>query len=111
MLTNNDFFLDAMCLSLYSDDIECQKMLKQVVQIYDDSKKVMSQDVVARLYVNVIREVLENHFDLNNQADISSLLLKFSHSTAINRDPELLINLRKVIENRGKIKRQRLDNR
>lgn len=110
MVLDAPLVLDTLCLAIYSNTTDTMKIVKAVVELYAEAvrKGEIFNDDSCRLYADILQEISDHDLDTENEAEISTLLLKFRSNVAVKEDPSILDKLTDVIKNRGNISRSRL---
>ena len=98
MALESDFFVEALCLLAYLPSKESKMLLGKVVEIYETSVKENAalEDETIRFYVGVIKEALEAEIDLNNNAELTSLMMKFQNNPAVIKTPGILTQIEQL---------------
>lgn len=106
-----DFFLEVLSLRLYSSDEEAVSLCKAACELYEGevSKNSTMNDEMSKLYMSILREINTNNIDLNNVAEVESLLLKFKHSPTVVKDPSILNAIKTIFNNRDRISSRRVN--
>lgn len=110
MPTNNEFFVDILCLAAYSHSDETRNLLQSVYEIYTDAKKKdpESLDDGVEVYFEIVQDILENDVDLRNKSESSSVILKIKNSFKGQRAPDLISNIQEVLQNSEGISTRRI---
>jgi hypothetical protein len=107
--TTADFFLEALCLLLYSHNDDTMRLVREVLSIYNDDKESPEfQDVKVEIYASLIRDLLAGDVDAMSPAEISAFKLKVMQNPTLAKDPELLERIRPVFANDAKISPRRI---
>jgi hypothetical protein len=111
MESGPDFFLETLCLAIYSDDLETEKILKSTLETYYNEIKNGSflNDSITKLYIDIINDILNKNIDLNNKADIHSLLLKIEQNPVFKNNPKLIDRISGIIEERHNIQNSKIE--
>jgi hypothetical protein len=112
METGPDFFLEVLCLAIYCDDIETEKIIISVLNTYYDEIKSGSSlnDDLTKFYIKLINDLTQNKIDLNNGAEIETFLLKFEQHPIIKNNPKILKRIVNIIANRKSVTSQMIYN-
>lgn len=111
MLSGNDVFLEAMCLAIYAESSDAKQLLEMLLKIYEKYKKDLMylNNEIVKLYIDVIKEIIDNDMDLSLESEQIKLLMKFEHSAITAKRPDLLRNLKTILNDRKNISRQRIE--
>lgn len=107
-----DFFLEVLCLGIYSTTEETKRLTNAVLEVYDEESVTDSQmkDPRTQLYINILREINSSDVDLTNKAEMAACILKFKHSPAVDKDPEILDTIKQIFSDREFITQRRITN-
>ncbi len=111
MIIDTPLIVDALCLAIYSEDLETEKLCSTLLELHKLSLKdgqVFNDDTGA-MYIELLQEILDDSIDTNNDADLNGVLLKFESHETMMKSPETLTKLRKVVDNRGNVSRRRIN--
>ena len=86
-----ELLIDSLILLLHSNDELSRKLVKQLLEAYENENKNLSlaDDEYIELYVTIIQQIYECSIDIRNQSAIESFLLKFKANPLVLKDPEL----------------------
>lgn len=111
MIIETPLIVDALCLAIYSEDIETEHLCKTIVELYH--KSVVDgnafNDDTGKMYIEIIQDIMDEDINISDDADLSGVLLKFESNTIMKDNPEILAKLQKVVDNREKVSRRRIN--
>lgn len=110
MVLDAPLVLDTLCLAIYSNDADTKRIIESVVDLYNEAvrKGELFNDAACKLYIDILKEISENGLDTENEAELSSLLLKFKADPVVKDDPAIMQYLKEVITNRQTVGRGRV---
>lgn len=93
-----ELLIDSLILLLHSNDELSRKLVKQLLEAYENENKNLSlaDDEYIELYVTIIQQIYECSIDIRNQSAIESFLLKFKANPLVLKDPELYTTLKSI---------------
>ena len=105
-----DFFLDILWLGISSQSEEAKHITKKALDLYntESAENSLMNDPSTKLYMGILREMISTEVDVNNQSDVSTLLLKFKHNPVVDKDPTILKNIENIFTNRTQVQHRRV---
>ena len=69
-----DFFLEVLCLGIYSDTEDTRRLTNAVLEVYDEESVTDSlmKDPRTSLYMSILREINTSDLELTNKAEIAA---------------------------------------
>lgn len=106
-----DFFLEVFCLAIYGSDAESEAVVDNVLLTYNDEvdKGSTLDGELTKFYIKLIGDIKSGDTDLDNAAEVETLLLKFEQHESIKDNPKILSRIEKIIANRINITDSRVD--
>jgi hypothetical protein len=105
-----DFFLEVLCLGIYSQSVEAVRVTDEALEVYhaEVAENSMMNDQISRLYMSILSEIKQAELDPSNPAEIAAMLMKFKHNPDCDRDPTILTNINTIFDNRDKVSPRRI---
>lgn len=106
-----DFFLEVLCLEIYSQTPEVSHITDTVLELYHQevASNSMMNDSISHLYMSILSEMKKSELDPNNPAEVAAIMLKFQHNPDIVKNPHIVENINKIFINRDKISDRRIN--
>lgn len=111
MITGPEFFLDALCLSIYSADPSTKALIVQAINLFkaEVAENAILDNSTTRIYIALMDDIVNSEIDLGSESEITTLLMKFSHSEVLAKDPHFLDNIKDIIKHRKAVGKRRID--
>jgi len=92
MESGPEIFLDALCLAIYCNDIETEKILENILAIYKIELTSRSPiiDDLAKVYIKFVTNIYNKTVNLSNNAELQSFLLGIEQQKVIKDNPKIL---------------------
>ena len=96
-----DYLVDSLILLLHDNKPEYQNLIQKVIAIFETEKPgvvtVTDKDNdVGKLYIYLIKEVMELGITVEDKKDIDAFILKFKSNPLLTKDPELFTTLKGI---------------
>lgn len=107
-----EFFLDVLCLAVYSDDETTQRILNAVIEIFDEEESENSdfQDELSKFYITLVKSIVQDSLELSKKGDVAALVVKLKQHPLVKDDPSIVEDIKEIINNRDEATKRRVTN-
>jgi hypothetical protein len=105
-----DFFLDILCLAIFSQTADSKKIVAKALELYnaESAENSMMNDGATKLYMGILREMVSSDLDVDSPSDVAALMMKFKHNPLADKDPNLIKTIESVFTNRKDVPQRRV---
>lgn len=107
-----DFFLNVLCLAVYSTEEATLRILNVVIDIFDEESNSDSafQDELSKFYIELVREIVRDSLDVSKKGDVAALIVKLKQHPLVKEDPSIVEDIKEIINNKDDATRRRITN-
>lgn len=111
MSTGPDFFLDLLCLTVYSTDDVTRKLVSQALDVYKEElgDNAALQDKVIKLYVSITEEIISSQINTENESELLAVIMKFEHNPIVADQAVLMEKIKSLIIIQSKVSPKRVE--
>jgi len=107
-----DFFLNVLCLAVYSSDETTERILNVVVDIFEKESEKNSefQDDLSKFYISLVKDIVRDSLDLSKKGDVAALIVKLKQHPLVKEDPTIIDDIKEIINNKDDATKRRITN-
>jgi hypothetical protein len=105
MESGPEFFLEVLCLTIYSNDLDSENIVASAVKTYYDevAKGTALNDELTKFYMSIITDVTNKNVNLSSKADVEALLIKLEQHPMVKQSPKIVERIGTLIAERANV--------